>query len=118
MLHAASHTEGPVAPDHLVILEGVNFGTLNDSLQVLIRGVKAALVSNTRIVAVVPRDAAVVGGKMTLSVELGFLSTVVQTLPYAAAAQAIFTADDTSPGQVLFDGTPSPGSTITLYGTW
>jgi len=113
-VNAASGVQGPVARGELVALAGANFGPL-EGLKVTVSGYPAAIVSaaGNQIAVVVPD--AVQGSVASLVVTSGALVSTPLILPLAESAPGLFTADGS--GEALIDGTPSPGSTITLFGT-
>jgi len=115
-VNAASNLQGAVGRGELIVLEGENFSPAN-GLQVTFSGIVAAIISSTptRLVVLVPQQ--LLGDSTNLLVGSGFLQSTPLVLPVADSAPGLFTADGSGTGDVLIDGTPTPGSTITLFGT-
>jgi uncharacterized protein (TIGR03437 family) len=117
VVNAASQLTGPMAIGELIQVNGTNFGP-PAQLSVLIGGILATIVSasDTQALVIVPLQ---LQPSVNTNVVLtsGALNSIPATLPFAPVSPGIFTADGSGTGQVLVDGTATPGSTITLYAT-
>jgi len=144
VVNAASYSNGPIAPGEILALFGQNIGPQNlvtgtldaygnfgaqlAGTQVTLNGIPAPLIytSNSAAAVVVPYS---IAGSATAAMQItynGQLSTS-QTLPVAATAPGIFTADSSGsgPGAILNSdyslNSPSnpaaPGSFVVVYAT-
>jgi uncharacterized protein (TIGR03437 family) len=141
--NAASNLPGPVAPGEIVALFGTSigpatpvqavpnssgfFGTVLAGVSVTFNGIPAPLLyaSAKQVSAIVPYG--ITGQSVEIALTYQSLIPLSVSLPVAAAAPALFTADSSGSGQALgynADGgannashPAAPGSMVTLYAT-
>jgi uncharacterized protein (TIGR03437 family) len=117
VVSAASRLSGPAARGGLLAISGLNLGPL-DRLKATIGDIPAPAIAVTgkdQVAVVVP--ALVKGTSAAVVVSSDALVSAPFRIEIADAAPGLFTADESGTGDALIDGTPSPGSTITLFGT-
>jgi len=117
VVNAASLSSGPLAAGELVQISGSDFGPASQ-FSVVIGGALAKVVSSsdTEALVIVPPQGPGLAST-TVIVASGALPSLPMILQLTEAVLGVFTADGSGAGGALFTGTPSPGSTITLFGT-
>ena len=117
--NAASYSTNAVSPGLLVAVFGTNLGNITFD------GVAAPIIYNTGTRAVVVTPYSVAGkSKTDMAVESSGLKSAAFSIPVAAAAPAIFTAQSTGAGQIAMlneDTTfnslrqPAPAGTVVVF---
>jgi uncharacterized protein (TIGR03437 family) len=116
VVNAASQLTGPLAPGELIQINGTNFGPAGQ-LSVTVGGIGATLISSSDTQALALTSPQLSGATADVVLSTSGLTSVPSTLPLAPTAPGLFTADMSGKGPALIQGTASPGSTITLFGT-